>query len=177
MMMPESRRGDCLGVQSQPKLVCRIDPECIDERMTEYVGSGEEMCMRTGLQRVVSASGDSLMVKTQRMLVPRPEILIENLNQSVNKIMVFLINGNSLKLPSNTYPFTHSSMQYSSLIREAFHGSRQWLMLRHTTSQNELLPFLISPLSFWWSFSLFQINIDSAHERKMCHLSFLVRLI
>lgn len=82
--------------------------------MGEEVEWGEELCVRTGLQRLVSGSGDSLMVKTKRMLVLRPEILTENLNQAVSEQDDgILINGHSTKLPSSTYPFTHRSVRCS----------------------------------------------------------------
>lgn len=55
--------------------------------------------MRTGLQRLVS--GDSLWPR-QRMLVLRPEILTEDLNQSASgQDDGILINGPSIKLPQH----------------------------------------------------------------------------
>lgn len=70
--------------------------------------------MRTGLQRLVS--GDSLWPR-QRMLVLRPEILTEDLNQSASgQDDGILINGPSIKLPPSTYPFMYRFMQLSPLI-------------------------------------------------------------
>lgn len=87
--------------------------------MGEEVEWGEELCVRTGLQRLVSGSGDSLMVKTKRMLVLRPEILTENLNQAVSEQDDgILINGHTTKLPSSTYPFTHRSVRCSPLLEK-----------------------------------------------------------
>lgn len=57
------------------------------------------------------------VAQTKRMLVLRPEILTEDLNQSASgQDDGILINGPSIKLPPSTYPFMYRFMQLSPLI-------------------------------------------------------------
>jgi hypothetical protein len=58
------------------------------------------------------------------------------------------------------YPSTRRSVQSSAPIREVFHCSGRWLLLRHT-GHSTLLPFLISPLFIQWSLFFSQVSIDA----------------